>query len=77
MDAAATRFQKVLQENNLTAQLTRPEVKFIENGGVIIEPQRLFIQFTDPKLEVANDQPKQPEQGADGAQATPAIPEKA
>lgn len=78
MDAAATKFQQVLDTNNLKVQLTRPEIKYIENGGVIIEPQRLFVQFINPALEeVSNDQPNQPKQGINEQTGNEAIPEKA
>jgi hypothetical protein len=62
MDKAATRFNQLLNDNNLTAQLTEPKVSFIKGGGVIISEPLLLVTFTDPAKEVENvpEQPSQP-----------------
>ncbi len=72
MDEAATLFQKLLDDNNLTVQLTRPEIKYIENGGVIVEPQKLFVRFTNPVLPKPTEGGKEdgPIQPTAGEQAT-------
>ena len=44
-------FQKVMADNNLTATLSKPQVRFIENGGVIVEQPQLLVTFTTPPAE--------------------------
>lgn len=41
----AVRFQRVLRENNLNVQLLKPTVRFIEGGGIVIDPP--LLQVTD------------------------------
>lgn len=69
MDKAATRFQQLLNDNNLTAQLTQPTVKFIQGGGLIISEPQLLITFTDPAKEVSAHERVQPPAGEQGAEA--------
>jgi hypothetical protein len=70
MDKAALRFQQLLNDNNLTAQLTQPQVKYIQGGGVIISEPSLLVTFTDPNLEEVKDaKPVQPSGGQPSAKA--------
>lgn len=77
MESAVQRFERILDENNLTVSLQTPKVKSINGGGLIIDEAMVQVVFTDPSLE----QPKteevkdvSAEQGTEEvAQEAPAI----
>lgn len=52
MELPEARFTRLLKENNLTIILSRPNVKYIENGGIIIDQPVAQISFTDPSKEI-------------------------
>jgi hypothetical protein len=54
MDSPVTLFQKLLEDNNLSVTIAKPQIRFIENGGVIVEQPLLTITFTNPTLAVVD-----------------------
>jgi hypothetical protein len=50
-------FQKVMADNNLTATWSKPQIRFIENGGVIVEQPQLLVTFTTPPKPVDSQIP--------------------
>lgn len=53
MDDAVVLFQKLLKDNNLSVILTKPKVRNLEDGGLLIEQPSLQVAFL-PK-EVSNE----------------------
>lgn len=60
MESAVQRFQRILDENNLTASLQDPQVRAINGGGVIVERPALGIVFTDPQKEIPQELAAEP-----------------
>lgn len=52
METPSQRFQRVLDENNLTGTLLQPKIRFVQDGAVLIEQPVLSVTFTDPTKEV-------------------------
>jgi len=59
MEEAVRLFQKVLDENKLHVELTKPIVKYIENGGVIVEAPQLKVSFMTAE-QLNPTQPEEP-----------------
>jgi hypothetical protein len=51
MEKPEERFQRILNENNLTANFVQSQVRYLKDGAVLIEKPLLSISFTDPKKE--------------------------
>ncbi len=59
--------QKFLADNHLSIALSKPEVKFIENGGVIVEsPQLIVSALPGASLEPLESTIKSEEPNNDG-----------
>jgi len=41
-------FNKLLEENNLTAQLVKPKVRYLEDGAILVEQPQLLVYYTNP-----------------------------
>lgn len=55
METAPERFQRLLEENNLTVTQTPLNVRTITDGGIVIDIPQLAVNFTKP--EVKKDEP--------------------
>lgn len=72
MESAVDRFQRILDENNLTVVLQDPQIRNIKNGGIIIEAALLSVTFTDPEKEVKDESAKPTTEAISGETVTPA-----
>lgn len=48
METPSERFNRIVLENNLSIVFLRPNVKYIENGGVIVEQPQLQVSWLRP-----------------------------
>lgn len=59
-----TLLQELLQENNLAVSLSQPHVRYIQDGGVVIEQPQLQVVYADasklPKEDNEQSAEKEP-----------------
>lgn len=58
MENPEVRFNRIIKENNLTLALSKPVIKYVDGGGIIVEQSLLQVTFADPNLELKKEAPK-------------------
>ena len=43
--SAPTLYNQLLKDNNLVVKLSRPEIKHVDGGGLLIEPSQLIVYY--------------------------------